>query len=87
LRLKKGTLAEGADADICIFDPNERWTPSVATLFSRSRNSPWLGQSLRGRVKRTFVGGFEVFDGEKVLSPKEPGKIILPAGHPSGVTP
>jgi dihydroorotase len=87
LRLPKGTLADGVDADICIFDPNERWTPSVDTLFSRSRNSPWLGQPLRGRVKRTFVGGREVFDGEKVHSPKEAGKIILPTGRAAGVTP
>jgi len=87
LRLPKGTLTGGADADICIFDPDERWTPSVETLYSRSRNSPWLGQPLRGRVKHTFVRGFEVFDGEKVHSPKEPGKIILPAGRAPGVSP
>ncbi len=80
LRLPKGTLAEGADADICVFDPDERWVPSAATLFSRSHNSPWLGKTLRGRVKRTLVSGREVFDGEQIISPKEPGRAIRPVG-------
>ncbi len=80
LGLPKGTLAEGADADICVFDPDERWTPHPETTFSRSRNSPWMGQPLRGRVKHTFVAGFEVFDGEKVRSPKSPGPAFGPAG-------
>jgi dihydroorotase len=81
LKLPKGTLAEEADADICVFDPDEKWTPMVENTFSRSRNSPWLGQALRGRVKHTFVGGHEVFDGEKIHSPKEHGKITLPGGR------
>jgi dihydroorotase len=80
VRLDKGTLAEGADADICIFDPDERWVPEVANSFSRSCNSPWLGQALRGRVKHTFVGGHQVFDGEKIISPKAPGREIRPSG-------
>jgi dihydroorotase len=80
LSLPKGTLAEGADADICVFDPNERWTPAAATLFSRSHNSPWLGKPLRGRVKHTFVRGFEVYDGANVLSPKSPGRVVSPGG-------
>ena len=87
LGLKKGTLAEGVDADICVFDPNERWTPGPGTIFSRSRNSPWIGQELRGRVKRTFVAGNEVFDGDKVISPKESGKTILPSGMAAAATP
>jgi dihydroorotase len=80
LGLPKGTLAEGADADLCLFDPDERWTLRPESLFSRSRNSPWLGQTLRGRVKHTFVGGFEVFDGEKIRSPKTPGAAFGPSG-------
>lgn len=83
LRLPKGTLSEGADADIFLFDPDERWVPSKATLFSRSHNSPWLGKTLRGRVKRTFVAGREVYDGEQIISPKEPGRAIRPAGAPA----
>jgi dihydroorotase len=68
LSLKKGTLAEGADADICIFDPNEAWV--VKTPFqSRSSNSPWIGKTLRGRVRRTFVAGRQVWDCE---NPPEP---------------
>jgi dihydroorotase len=83
LGLPKGTLAVGTDADICIFDPDERWTPHAESSFSRSRNSPWYGQTLRGRVKHTFVAGFEVYDGEKIHSPKQPGQVFGPAGSAS----
>jgi dihydroorotase len=81
LHLPKGTLAEGADADICVFDPDERWTPGADTLFSRSRNSPWLGQPLRGRVKHTFVAGYEVYDGTKIIPPKEKAAAPTTAGR------
>ncbi len=68
LKLKKGTLSVGADADICIFDPNEAWV--VKPPFqSRSSNCPWTGMTLRGRVRRTFVGGRQVWDCE---NPPEP---------------
>ena len=68
LKLKKGTLSAGADADICIFDPNEVWT--VQPPFqSRSSNCPWTGRKLRGRVRRTFVAGHQVWDCE---NPPEP---------------
>jgi dihydroorotase len=81
LGLPQGTLTEGAAADICVFDPGERWTPLAENTFSRSRNSPWMGQPLRGRVHHTFVAGFEVYDGAKVYSPKSPGAAVGPAGH------
>jgi dihydroorotase len=68
LRLKKGTLATGADADICIFNPDEAW--EVTKPFqSRSSNSPWIGKTLRGRVRRTYVAGKLVWDCE---NPPEP---------------
>ncbi len=57
LRLPAGTLAPGAHADVCLFDPDEKWTYDAAKGFSKSRNSPWHGQKLTGRVRATIVGG------------------------------
>jgi dihydroorotase len=52
----------GAAADICIFDPDEIWRYDASAGFSKSRNSPWDGKSLTGRVKTTIVDGRIVYD-------------------------
>jgi len=57
LKLPAGTLAPGAHADVCLFDPDEKWTYDATKGFSKSRNSPWHGQKLTGRVHATIVGG------------------------------
>lgn len=67
LKLNKGTLGEGADADIVIFDPDETWTPQEKAFFSKSSNSPWIGRELKGKVKTTLVRGSVVFDGRKII--------------------
>jgi dihydroorotase len=67
LRLPAGTLAPGAAADICLFDPDEEWTYDAAAGFSKSANSPWHGRKLRGRVKATLVGGDTVYDGRRIV--------------------
>jgi dihydroorotase len=61
LGLPAGTLATGAAADICLFDPDESWTYDAKAGQSKSSNSPWNGQTLRGRVKTTIVDGRIVF--------------------------
>ena len=61
LGLSAGTLAAGAPADICIFDPDEVWTYDAKAGYSKSANSPWNGRTLRGRVKTTIVDGRIVF--------------------------
>jgi dihydroorotase len=61
LGLPAGTLAEGAAADICIFDPSETWTYDARAGQSKSSNSPWSGRELKGRVKTTLVDGRVVF--------------------------
>jgi len=48
-------LSVGAAANIVVFDPEARWTPS--TTVSKSRNSPYLGLELRGRVRTTILNG------------------------------
>ncbi len=66
LKLPAGTLAEGATADVCLFDPEEKWTYDAKAGFSKSRNSPWHGQALTGRVKTTIVAGRVVFADGKI---------------------
>lgn len=61
LGLDAGTLAKGARADVCVFDPNEKWTVREDELKSKSKNSPWLGREMTGRVKATWTGGKRIF--------------------------
>lgn len=53
--LDMGYLAEGAAADIVIFDENEKWT--VSTFESKASNSPFIGQEVYGKVKYTICNG------------------------------
>lgn len=59
--LAGGTLAVGVPADVVLADPDEQWTYEPAEGFSKSRNSPWAGQKLTGRVNATFVDGRLVY--------------------------
>jgi dihydroorotase len=67
LKLPAGTLTEGANADVCLFDPEETWTYEAAQGFSKSRNSPWSGQIMTCRVKTTIVGGKIVYTNGKIV--------------------
>jgi dihydroorotase len=57
-----GTLAKGALADICIFDPGQARTIRREDLLSRSKNTPFEGLNFQGRVWRSYVGGRMVFE-------------------------
>ncbi len=65
LRLKAGTLAVGATANITLIDPNLEWTVAPENFLSKSRNTPFAGMRLKGRAMLTIVGGEIVFDGRK----------------------
>ena len=67
LKLPAGTLAPGANADVCIFDPAETWLYDTYGAFSKSINSPWNKQQLTGRVKTTIVGGKIVYQNGKMV--------------------
>lgn len=56
-----GTLAVGAAADVVLFDPDEVWTVDENRLHGKSRNTPFKGMTLKGRVKMTFCGGRMVY--------------------------
>jgi len=63
----KGSLKPGADADVIIVDPQAAWTVDAAKFASKSRNTPFGGWALKGRVVNTIVGGrLVVKDGKLV---------------------
>jgi dihydroorotase len=57
LKLDKGTLSVGADADITMIDLNEDWTVNASQFKSKSKNTPFDGWKLRGKAVWTIVGG------------------------------
>ena len=61
LGLESGQLAQGAVADICIFDPEANWQLTPEALKSRGKNSPWTGYMMTGKVTTTLVGGRIVY--------------------------
>ncbi|MDB5365019.1 MAG: pyrC [Rhodospirillales bacterium] len=56
-----GRLAVGGPADLVLFDPDLRWTIDADSFHSKSKNSPFDGYAVRGRVLRTIVDGRTVF--------------------------
>ena len=61
LGLPGGRLAAGAPADLVLFDPDMPWVVAADELASRSKNTPFDGALLTGRVLRTFVAGRPVY--------------------------
>ncbi len=57
----RGSLARGSMADVVIFDPKKRWTFDAAKSLSKSRNTPFDGWQLTGKVVATIVGGKIVY--------------------------
>jgi dihydroorotase len=62
--LAGGHLGQGAPADVTVVDPEREWTVEPQRFLSKSRNTPFAGMRMQGRVLHTFVGGRPVyFDG------------------------
>jgi dihydroorotase len=52
-----GPIANGRPANLCVIDPAARWVVDPNALASRSRNTPYAGRTLTGRVRHTVLRG------------------------------
>jgi dihydroorotase len=52
-----GPIAEGRPANLCVIDPGHEWVVEPGLLASRSRNTPYAGRRLRGKVRHTLLAG------------------------------
>ncbi len=62
LGIPAGTLAIGANADVVLFDPRRKWTVEENALHGKSKNTPFKGMTLQGRVLTTIFHGRKVYD-------------------------
>jgi dihydroorotase len=62
LGIDAGRLAQGASADICVFDPERYWKVEAQALKSQGKNTPFIGFEVKGKVRCTLVEGQVVFE-------------------------
>ena len=61
LKINKGNLSIGNEADFCILDINKPWVVKKENLISKSKNTSIEGRKLQGKITNTFVKGEELF--------------------------
>jgi dihydroorotase len=61
LGIDRGSLNVGKKADITLIDPDLEWVVEEERLSSKSKNSPWLGEKMKGKAVYTIVGGKIVY--------------------------
>jgi dihydropyrimidinase len=77
---RKGCLEPGADADLVLFDPSDRWTLSAMSLHMNSDFSPYAGDRMTGRVRMVLLRG-EVVVEDGALTRPPSGRFLKRALH------
>ncbi len=73
---RKGAIAVGFDADIAIWNPDQEFRVEPDRIHHRHQLTPYVGETLRGVVQKTFLRGQKVYDCGKFASELQ-GKIIV----------
>jgi len=72
---RKGAIAPGRDADLVVWDPDAEFVVDPCNLQQRHKYTPYAGRRLRGIVRKTFVRGTLVWDGDRLQS-SPPGRLL-----------
>jgi allantoinase len=75
---RKGVLQIGSDADLTIFNPKTRWTPSAGDLFCKNPHTPYLGIPLQGKVETTILRGKIAYADGKICGTRGLGLTAKP---------
>jgi len=78
LQGRKGQLAEGFDADLVIFAPEETQLVEVGDIQHKNKLTPYLGRKLRGVVYSTVVRGSEVYSRTEGFKGRPGGQLLIP---------
>ena len=73
---RKGKLAISYDADLTIWNPDEKYNVQATDIMHRYDCSPYVGENLFGTVKETIVNGITVYQDKKIIEEKW-GRLIL----------
>jgi allantoinase len=76
LQNRKGFIRKGFDADLVCWQPEESFDVKPGELFHKHKISPYVSRRLSGKVKRTWVNGEEIFNGEHIIN-KNQGQCLL----------
>lgn len=77
LDLPQPSLQVGSPANIVLVDPSQEWSYDATTGFSKSRNTPFHGRTLKGKVLLTLFRGKTVYKDESALSARQRQKAPL----------
>ena len=77
LQDRKGSIAEGCDADLVIWNPDQQFEVTPTALLHRHKISPYRGELLQGVVQKTFLRGRKLYDGREIQGPPPTGKFVL----------
>lgn len=72
----KGKIAVGYDADFVVIDPRQTWTIDETKLHSKSKMTPFHGQTVQGKIIQTIVRGTTVYDGNEIKVKPGFGKFV-----------
>lgn len=72
----KGSIQKGFDADIVIWNPEEKFIVNENSILHKHKLTPYIGCELSGVVKQTYVNGAKVYDGGNLIELNK-GKILL----------